>query len=81
MVLININMTLLNGLETLYEVCRLELVSAKRPTPIIAQTTYTCYNHDGISLLADFDALITKPLVLEELETVLNLHYRHGVSV
>lgn len=80
LVLMDINMPLMNGLEALHEIRRLELASAKTPTPIIAQTAYACYSHDNTFPRTDFDALITKPFVLEELETVLNLYYRHGAS-
>jgi len=67
LVLMDLQMTRLNGFEAVQRIREQERQERRRRTPVIAQTANARWNYRESFLSAQFDDFITKPLLLEEL--------------
>ena len=70
LVLMDISMPVMNGLEVLKHIRRLE--TGKKQTPIIAITAHALKHEKEKFLEAGFDGYLPKPVLKEDLESTLN---------
>lgn len=78
LVLLSIQLPVMNGFDVLMEIRRQELEQGRERTPVVALTSYGRWDYHETFVSAEFDGLLAKPILREELERVLGL--RHSGS-
>jgi len=73
LVLLSIQLPVMNGFDVLLEIRRQELEQGCERTPVVALVSYGRWDYHETFVSAEFDGLLAKPLLREELERVLGL--------
>lgn len=73
LVLLSIQLPVMNGFDVLMEIRRQELEQGRERTPVVALVSYGRWDYHETFVSAEFDGLLAKPLLREELERVLGL--------
>ena len=71
LIVVDLNMPVLDGLETIKKFRKLELEGNGNHTPIVAITAYDVYGMEEAALETGSNAYLTKPLDLEDLDRAL----------
>jgi CheY-like chemotaxis protein len=71
LIVVDLNMPVLDGLETIKKFRKLELEGNDNHTPIVAITAYDVYGMEEAALETGSNAYLTKPLDLEDLDRAL----------